>query len=61
MNREAAPGIIIRLNNIPIDKKIVNSLEQFSFDSDYVNKCLEANRHNNVTTAYYLALKKYRK
>lgn len=23
-----------------------------------MSKCLEANRHNNATTAYYLALKK---
>lgn len=29
------------------------------FDADYVAKCLEANRHNNATTSYYLSLKKY--
>lgn len=28
-------------------------------DLDYVSKCIEANRHNNATTCYYLYLKKY--
>lgn len=30
-----------------------------NLDPDYVSKCLEANRHNNATTSYYLSLKKY--
>lgn len=34
-------------------------MKSFSYDPDYVSKCLEANRHNNVTTTYYLALKKH--
>ena len=54
-----SPGIVVGLHKIPIDQKIVESLREFKFDPDYVSKCLEANRHNNSTTAYYLALKKY--
>ncbi|CAD8123572.1 unnamed protein product [Paramecium sonneborni] len=27
--------------------------------SEYAEKCIEANRHNHVTTTYYLLLKKY--
>lgn len=30
-----------------------------NFDPDYVSKCLEANRHNNATTSYYLSLKRF--
>ena len=55
-----SPGIVVGYNKIPIDQRIVGNLKEFnSFDSEYINKCLEANRHNNATTAYYLALKKF--
>ena len=33
-------------------------LEQFGFDADYTVKCIEANRHNNITSAYHLMYKK---
>ena len=33
-------------------------LEQFGFDADYTVKCIEANRHNNITAAYHLMYKK---
>ena len=29
-----------------------------SVSSDYARRCIEANKHNQVTTAYYLLLKK---
>ena len=34
-------------------------MRYLNLDPDYVSRCLEANRHNNATTAYYLSLKKY--
>lgn len=34
-------------------------MRNLNLDPDHVSKCLEANRHNNVTTSYYLSLKKY--
>ena len=34
-------------------------MKTFNLDPDYVVKCIEANRHNNATTSYYLSLKKY--
>lgn len=43
-------------NKIPIDKNILSSLK--GQDIEYTSKCLEANRHNNATTTYYLSLKK---
>ena len=34
-------------------------MKNLNLDPDYVSKCLEANRHNNATTSYYLSLKKF--
>jgi 5'-AMP-activated protein kinase catalytic alpha subunit len=31
------------------------------FQRDYAIRCLDANKHNHVTTCYYLLLKKYEK
>ena len=42
------------LNNTVYEKV----LEQFGFDADYTVKCIEANRHNNITAAYHLLFKK---
>jgi 5'-AMP-activated protein kinase catalytic alpha subunit len=52
-------GIIIGFNKIPIDRDILFQMKSLNLDPDYVLKCLEANRHNNATTSYYLSLKKY--
>jgi 5'-AMP-activated protein kinase catalytic alpha subunit len=52
-------GIVIGYNKIPIDENVLFSLKDFNYDIDYASKCLEANRHNNITTTYYLALKKF--
>ena len=34
-------------------------LLQYNFKKDYVVKCINANKHNHVTTSYYLLLKRY--
>ena len=49
-------GIVVGYNKIPIDKNILSSIK--GQDIEYTTKCLEANRHNNATTTYYLSLKK---
>ena len=33
-------------------------LDELYFDPDYSVKCIEANRHNNITTTYHLLYKK---
>jgi serine/threonine protein kinase len=58
VSQTAAPGLIIGFNDIPIDHSILSQLEQFGFSPEYAAKCLEANKHNHVTTAYYLLLHK---
>lgn len=44
---------------MPLNNTIYEQiLEQFGFDADYTVKCIEANRHNNITAAYHLMYKK---
>jgi hypothetical protein len=31
----------------------------FDYKKDYVVRCLNANKHNHITTSYYLLLKRY--
>jgi len=59
IKEEIQPGILIGYDHIIVDLKILKKLEQYGYNLDYSKKCLEANKHNNVTTAYYLLLKKY--
>lgn len=47
---------------MPLDNDIYETLiEKFKFDPDYAAKCIEANRHNEVTSAYHLLSKKARR
>lgn len=54
-------GIIVGYHRIPVDKVILQKLEEFKFDIEYAERCIEANKHNHMTTAYYLLLKKHLK
>lgn len=58
-SRKSVKGIVIGYNKIPIETKVLNSLSEMGLDVEKTQSCLEANRHNNLTTAYYLAFKKY--
>lgn len=59
VSEEVRPGILIGYDHIIVDHGVLKQLEQYSIDLDYTKKCLEANKHNSCTTAYYLLLKKY--
>jgi len=53
-------GLVIGVNSIPVNRKILNLLEEkFSFKREYAKKCLLNNKHNHVTTSYYLLYQKY--
>lgn len=43
---------------MPIDEDVVETLKEQDYEKDYVVKCLDANKHNDATTAYYLRLKR---
>lgn len=53
------PGILIGYDHIKIDFSVLKQLKNFGYNLDYSKKCLEADKHNEVTTAYYLLLKKF--
>jgi 5'-AMP-activated protein kinase catalytic alpha subunit len=59
IKEEIQPGILIGYDHIIVDMDILKQLEKYGYNLDYTRKCLEANKHNDVTTAYYLLLKKH--
>lgn len=58
---QISEGIIIGYNHIPIEKSIIEMMKQFGFEAEYIEKCLDANKHNHVTTTYYLYHKRLKK
>ena len=54
-------GIIVGYHRIPVDKIMLEKLKDFEFDIEYAERCIEANKHNHITTSYYLLLKKHLK
>jgi 5'-AMP-activated protein kinase catalytic alpha subunit len=52
-------GIVVGVNQIPIDQAILDQIPKYGFDKEYTQKCIEANKHNPATTTYYLLLQKY--
>lgn len=58
--RKRANGLIVGINEIPVNGRLIRILEEkYSFNSEYTRKCLHSNKHNHVTTTYYLLQKKY--
>ena len=57
------PGIIIGQNPIPVDfEQLQIILEKYEFDEDMrlsARRFIEANKHNPLTTCYYLTLKRF--
>lgn len=47
-------GLIIGQNEIPIEPSLLRYLERYGFKKDYATQCLNRNKHNQVTTVYYL-------
>lgn len=40
-----------------LNQEVIKRVVSYGFNADYVRNCLEQNKHNHVTTTYYLALK----
>lgn len=47
------------MSDIPIYKNILDLLEQFWFNKRDAERYIKANKHNHVTTTYYLLQKWY--
>lgn len=52
-------GIIVGYHRISVDDHILGATVQLGFEQNFTKKCIEANRHNDATTTYYLLLKKF--
>jgi 5'-AMP-activated protein kinase catalytic alpha subunit len=50
-------GLLININVIPIDESLVLKMEEYDFKRDEVRSNILSNRHNHITTTYYLLLK----
>lgn len=56
----AKQGLIIGVNSIPVNRKILSILEEkYNFSRTLAKKCLLKNKHNHITTTYYLLYQKY--
>jgi serine/threonine protein kinase len=53
------PGILVGYDHIKVDSIVLKQLGTFGYDASYAKKCLEADKHNDITTSYYLLLKRY--
>lgn len=53
------PGTFIGYDASPIDIDILKQLKEHDIDINYARKCIEANKHNSITSTYYLMLKKH--
>jgi 5'-AMP-activated protein kinase catalytic alpha subunit len=59
VRQDRSPGILVGYEQIPLDHTIMGKMAEFGLSESYVQKCIEANKHNSDTTTYYLMLKKH--
>ena len=52
-----AEGLLINTIVIPIDEDIVNKLTEYKFNKEEVRCSVLSNKHNHLTTSYYLMVK----
>ena len=52
-------GHIIGKNQIPLEQAIVKMLKQYGFNLEEAKVSLNQNKHNQITTVYYLLHKRY--
>uniref|UniRef100_A0A7S4Q2U6 Non-specific serine/threonine protein kinase n=1 Tax=Alexandrium monilatum TaxID=311494 RepID=A0A7S4Q2U6_9DINO len=53
--RELAPG------QLGLDEDVLRELDAYGFPREYAVRCLELNKHNHLTTTYYLLVDKRRR
>ena len=54
-------GLYISIREIPISDKIIEQMEKNGIKKNEIIKEIKNNRHNNITTYYYILVNKYRK
>lgn len=50
---------MVGYHRIPVEEPLLEETVKLGFDYTFTKKCIEANRHNDATTTYYLLLKKF--
>ena len=50
-------GVNTEIKPVPINMDVIELLEEYGLDKAYAMKCVEQNRHNSVTSTYYLIIK----
>ena len=50
-------GLFLPIQEIPIDDAIVNEMEKYGYKKEEIIKNVKNNRHNEITTFYYLLVK----
>ena len=54
-------GLYISIRDIPISNKIIEEMEKYGFKKSEIIKNIKNNRHNNITSFYYILVNKLRK
>ena len=57
---EQIPGLYISIRNIPISERIIGEMVKFGFKKNEIIKNIKNNKHNKITTFYYLLVNKLR-
>ena len=52
-------GLFLPIQEIPVDNFIINEMIKNGYKKDEIIKNIKNNRHNEITTFYYLLVKKY--
>lgn len=59
MKDKRPEGLFPGQQPMPVNDKLYQMmLDEFNYDPDYSVKCIEANRHNQITATYHLLAKK---
>ena len=58
VSQQINPGIIVGLHRMSWDTEVLRYCEELGFSEEITSGSLEANKHNQATTSYYLLLKK---
>ncbi|CAI2368560.1 unnamed protein product [Moneuplotes crassus] len=56
-NSQTSGGVNTNIKPVPINLEVIDLLEEYGIDKEYAIKCVELNRHNSITSTYYLIIK----
>ncbi len=53
-------GLYISIRDIPVNYKIVEEMEKYGYNKDTIIDNIKCNKHNDITTFYYLLVNKWK-